>query len=69
MLMLNGLDRYQIAIDAIRHVPEFAQRYAGVAQHFADEQARLRAYAYEHGTDSALVTGWDWVTALGTPPV
>ena len=58
MLMLNDLDRYRIAMEVIRRVPGLQQRHGGLVEHFADERARLRAYAYAHGEDSPDVTGW-----------
>ena len=61
MLMLNDLDRYRLAMDVIRHVPGLGERYAGLAQHFDDERARHRAFAYEHGIDSPDVLGWNWI--------
>ncbi|MFM9876237.1 MAG: phosphoketolase [Rhodoglobus sp.] len=61
MLMLNDLDRYRLAMDVIRRVPGLEERHGGLMQHFADERARMRTYAYEHGEDSPDVTGWDWL--------
>jgi xylulose-5-phosphate/fructose-6-phosphate phosphoketolase len=59
--MLNDLDRYFIAMDVIKHTPGLQQRYASLSEHFDDERSRMRAYAYEHGTDSPDVTGWEWL--------
>jgi len=61
MLMMNDLDRYRLAMDVIRRVPGLEERHTSLMQHFADERARMRAYAYEHGEDSPDVTGWDWL--------
>jgi len=61
MLMMNDLDRYRIAMDVIRRVPGLESRYGSLVEHFDDERARMRAYAYEHGIDSPEVTGWDWL--------
>jgi len=61
MLMLNDLDRYRIAMDIIRRVPGLEQRHGGLMEHFADERARLRAYAYENLEDSPDVTGWEFL--------
>ena len=67
MLMMNDLDRYRIAMDVIRRVPGLEQRHGGLAEHFADERARLRNYAYEHGEDSPDVTGWKFLTERSMP--
>jgi len=58
MLMLNDLDRYRIAMDAIRHTSGLHASHAGLVQHFDEERARHRAFAYLHGIDSPDVTGW-----------
>jgi xylulose-5-phosphate/fructose-6-phosphate phosphoketolase len=63
MLMLNDLDRHQLAIDVIRRVPGLERRFEGVVKQFADERVALRAYAYEHGTDDPRVEGWEWMPA------
>jgi xylulose-5-phosphate/fructose-6-phosphate phosphoketolase len=61
MLMLNNLDRFRIAMDIIRRVPGLEQRHGGLMEHFADERARLRAFAHEQGEDSPEVTGWEFL--------
>lgn len=67
MLMLNDLDRYRLAMDAIRHVAGFAGRYGAVSQRFEDERARHRATAYRTGEDAAEVSGWEWLTEVVGP--
>ena len=69
MLMLNDLDRYRIAMEVIRRVPGLEQRHGALTEHFADERARLRAYAYEHGEDSPDVTGWSFLHARPVSPL
>ncbi|MGV8882334.1 MAG: phosphoketolase [Rhodoglobus sp.] len=61
MLMMNDLDRYRIAIDAIRRVPSLQKWYGHAIEHFEQERSRLRTYAYTHGVDSPDVTGWEWL--------
>ena len=67
MLMLNDLDRFQLAMDVIRHVPDLAGRYSALSQSLDDQRAAHRAYAYEHGIDSPEVMGWEWLGALRVP--
>ncbi len=67
MLMLNDLDRYRIAMDVIRRTPGLEQRHGALVEHFADERARLRGYAYEHGEDSPDVTGWQFLRSRSMP--
>jgi xylulose-5-phosphate/fructose-6-phosphate phosphoketolase len=60
MVMLNDLDRYQLAIDAIDRVPGLAQRCAGLRQELQDARLRARAYTREHGEDIPEVADWSW---------
>ncbi|MFB7845196.1 phosphoketolase [Microbacterium sp. NPDC056052] len=60
MVMLNDLDRYQLAIDAIDRVPGLAQRCAGLRQELQDARLRARAYTREHGEDIPAVAEWSW---------
>nr|BFF10360.1 hypothetical protein GCM10025699_16630 [Microbacterium flavescens] len=60
MVMLNDLDRYRLAIDAIDRVPGFAERYAGFRQELQDRRIRARQYTREHGEDIPEVADWRW---------
>ena len=60
MVMLNDLDRYQLAIDAIDRVPGVAQRCAGLRQELQDARLRARAYTRDHGEDIPEVAEWSW---------
>jgi xylulose-5-phosphate/fructose-6-phosphate phosphoketolase len=67
MVMLNDLDRYRIAIDAIDRVPGFAERYASVRQDLEDARLRARAYTREFGDDIPEVRDWRWSDAPSKP--
>ena len=60
MVMLNDLDRYRLAIDAIDRVPGLAERYASVRQDLEDARLRARAYTREFGDDIPEVREWRW---------
>jgi xylulose-5-phosphate/fructose-6-phosphate phosphoketolase len=56
----NQIDRFTLAMDAVRRVP-MLQRIGGRAiENFLNEQIKCRNYAYEHGTDKPDVAGWKW---------
>jgi xylulose-5-phosphate/fructose-6-phosphate phosphoketolase len=56
----NEIDRFSLAMDAIRRVPKL-QRIGGRAmERFRNEQIRCRNYAYEHGTDKPDIADWKW---------
>ncbi|VXB33418.1 putative phosphoketolase [Microbacterium sp. 8M] len=60
MVMMNDLDRYRLAIDAIDRVPGLAQRCAGLRQELQDARLRARAYTRDHGEDIPEVAEWTW---------
>ncbi|MFM9598097.1 hypothetical protein ACKI1O_53535, partial [Streptomyces scabiei] len=51
MVMLNDLDRFQLAIDALDRVPGAAERHGGLRQDLVDRRTRARTYTREHGED------------------
>jgi xylulose-5-phosphate/fructose-6-phosphate phosphoketolase len=56
----NEIDRFSLAMDAIRRVPKL-QRIGGRAmERLLNEQIKCRNYAYEHGTDKPDVANWKW---------
>jgi xylulose-5-phosphate/fructose-6-phosphate phosphoketolase len=60
MVMLNGLDRFSLAIDAVSRVPGLASRAAGFLQQLADAKLAARAYTRDHGEDAPDIAGWTW---------
>jgi xylulose-5-phosphate/fructose-6-phosphate phosphoketolase len=59
-LAMNGVDRYTVAIQAVRAVPELAATDAGRATIARYELARREslAWADAHGDDHPAITGW-----------
>jgi len=60
MVMLNDLDRFQLAIDALDRVPGAAERHGGLRQSLADRRIRAREYTRAHGEDDPEISGWRW---------
>ncbi len=56
----NEIDRFSLAMDAIRRVPRLQNIGGRAMEKFLNEQIRCRNYAYEHGTDKPDVAGWTW---------
>jgi xylulose-5-phosphate/fructose-6-phosphate phosphoketolase len=56
----NEIDRFSLAMDAIRRVPKLQSIGGHAMEKFQNEQIRCRNYAYEHGTDKPDVAGWRW---------
>ncbi len=60
MVVLNQLDRYQLALDAITRIPRFANLVeAETARHQATI-ARHKLYISTHGDDMPEVKDWRW---------
>jgi len=60
MVVLNDLDRYRLALDAIRRIPRLAGEVeAATARYWATMQ-RHKLYIGEHGDDMPEVRDWSW---------
>ncbi|WP_158752141.1 phosphoketolase [Acidobacterium sp. S8] len=56
----NEIDRFSLAMDAIKRVPRLQQIGAHAKEKFQNEQIACRNYAFKHGTDNPDVAGWKW---------
>jgi xylulose-5-phosphate/fructose-6-phosphate phosphoketolase len=65
MVVLNGLDRYHLAIEAIERVPGLAARAANVKQQFRDKLIAHSRYVREHGEDMPEIREWVWQNSAG----
>jgi xylulose-5-phosphate/fructose-6-phosphate phosphoketolase len=62
MAMLNGIDRFQLAIDAIDRVPGLAEKHSLLRQALQDRQIQAREHTRTHGEDPEEIQNW----SLGT---
>ena len=60
MVVLNELDRFHLAIEAIERVPGLATRAAHVKQQFRDALIEHSRYVREHGEDMPEIRDWAW---------
>ncbi|MCY0886821.1 MAG: phosphoketolase family protein, partial [Firmicutes bacterium] len=60
LAILNGIDRFHLAIDAIDQVPRLGSRGTHVKEWLKDEILRHLAYACEHGIDPPEIRNWRW---------
>ena len=58
MAMLNGIDRFQLAIDAIDRVPGLAERHSLLRQSLQDRRIRAHNHTRAHGEDANEISGW-----------
>ena len=59
-MVLNNLDRYQLALDAIRRIPRLADQVAVATARYETTLQRHKLYIGEHGDDLPEVRDWRW---------
>jgi len=60
MVVLNNLDRYQLALDAISRVPRLADQVETATARYWTMMERHKLYIAEHGDDLPEVRDWRW---------
>jgi xylulose-5-phosphate/fructose-6-phosphate phosphoketolase len=63
MMVLNNLDRFQLALDAILRVPRLAAQHEAARQRYWSDIERHRLYVSENGVDLPDVRHWQWQPA------
>lgn len=58
MAMLNGIDRFQLAIDAIDRVPGLAEKHSLLRQELQDRRIEAREHTRTHGEDLEEIRNW-----------
>jgi len=60
MVVLNNLDRYQLALDAIKRIPRFNTQVDAATARYWTAMERHKLYISEHGQDMPEVRDWRW---------
>ncbi len=60
MVVLNGMSRYHLCIEALRRVERFQPRAASLIQDLETLIADSIAYAYQHFEDPEEIRDWTW---------
>ncbi len=60
MRVLNHLDRFDLAKDAVESVPKLQGKSAGFINHMNDLLAKHHQYIRDNGKDMPEVTNWKW---------
>ena len=60
MVVLNQLDRYQLALDAIRRIPRLRDQVEAETARYWTTMQRHKLYIGEHGDDLPEVRDWRW---------
>ena len=58
MVVMNNMDRFTLAIDALRRLPQFDSDAA--IQSFEHKLVEHKSYIHEHGEDLPEVRDWKW---------
>jgi xylulose-5-phosphate/fructose-6-phosphate phosphoketolase len=68
MCVLNNIDRYTLALDAIRRTPCMAAHVKAAEQWHSERMQRHKLYVSEHGEDLPEVRDWRWGHPLSSEP-
>jgi xylulose-5-phosphate/fructose-6-phosphate phosphoketolase len=60
MVVLNNIDRFQLAFDAIRRIPRFAAQVPAATERHAAALERHGEWIREHGEDLPEIRQWHW---------
>jgi xylulose-5-phosphate/fructose-6-phosphate phosphoketolase len=60
MVVLNNLDRYQLALDAIRRIPRLSDQVEKATARYWATMEHHKLYISEHGDDMPEVRDWRW---------
>ncbi|HZS66887.1 MAG TPA: phosphoketolase family protein [Burkholderiales bacterium] len=60
MVVLNNLDRYRLALDAIGRIPRLEPRVQEATDRYWSTMERHKLYVSEHGEDLPEVREWRW---------
>lgn len=60
MVVLNNMDRFQLAMDAIRRVPRLKAKSDQVVEMFTRKLAEHKVYIRAHGEDLPEIANWHW---------
>ncbi|NOJ60952.1 phosphoketolase family protein [Arthrobacter sp. 260] len=65
MCVLNGIDRFSLAIDAIDHIPRLKDIAAHTRDELKNKLIEHRQYIRTHGEDMPEIRNWQWSGAPG----
>ena len=60
MVVLNNVDRFQLALDAIRRVPRLSHRVGAATARYWATIERHQRHIGEHGEDMPEIRDWTW---------
>jgi xylulose-5-phosphate/fructose-6-phosphate phosphoketolase len=67
MVVLNDMSRYQLAIDALSHVPRLRSHSLDAMSYFESQLRRHHTYIREHFEDMPEIRNWHWTADFSQP--
>ncbi|TDV72579.1 phosphoketolase [Pseudomonas sp. LP_7_YM] len=67
MVVLNNMSRYQLAIDALSHVPRLRSSSLDAMSYFEDQLRQHHTYIREHFEDMPQIRNWHWTADFTQP--
>ncbi len=64
MVVLNNLDRYQLALDAIKRIPRLSKIVEDETARYWTTMQRHKSYISENGEDMPEILDWQWQAAF-----
>jgi len=68
MAVMNELDRFHLAIEAIERLPALKDKAAGLIATLKEKLSAHKAYVHEHGDDMPEIRDWKWPYAKPEQP-
>jgi xylulose-5-phosphate/fructose-6-phosphate phosphoketolase len=68
MVVLNNLDRFQLALDVIQRAPRLKDEVRRAQERYWTSIERHKLYVSEHGEDMPEVRNWRWPAATPAQP-
>lgn len=60
MRVQNEIDRFNLVIDCVKHLPELGNKGAYIIQQMKEKLVEHKLYIHEYGLDLKEVTDWKW---------
>ena len=67
MTVLNGVDRYHLALEAIGRIPGLAEKAPDLVELLHTKLSSHRTYICENGEDMPEIRNWRWRDFRKTP--
>jgi xylulose-5-phosphate/fructose-6-phosphate phosphoketolase len=67
MVVLNGISRFHLAIEALKYVPRLRSETSDVIDYFNRKLREHQAYILQHFTDLPEIADWHWTDDFSDP--